>query len=264
MNMQRGVQIQGQFTVVTSGHEQNQSMQQHPGSNTFNMQQNVQAPNQQFQQRASPMNSFQNTIQQVTYQQQQQPPQIVSALQRLLVPGQSQQPMMVNVSHSSNLSQQQQQQGFVIHQQPRSNAPLSSDSGNGSSGINNSILSQQLTPVESDSTNGVNIPVLTKQRLEDLVREVDPYEQLDDDVKDALLQYADEFIDSVADAACQLAKHRKANTLEAKDVQLALERNWNMWIPGFETDEFRPPKKSCTAEAHKQRMALIKKTLRKI
>lgn len=67
-----------------------------------------------------------------------------------------------------------------------------------------------------------------------------------------LLQIADDFIESVVTAACQLARHRKSSTLEVKDVQLHLERQWNMWIPGFGSEEIRPYKKACTTEAHKQ------------
>ena len=37
-----------------------------------------------------------------------------------------------------------------------------------------------------------------------------------------LMQIADDFIDNVVTSACQIAKHRKANTLEVKDVQLHL------------------------------------------
>lgn len=105
--------------------------------------------------------------------------------------------------------------------------------------------------------------VLDKRRLQELVKEVDPLEQLDDDVEEVLMQIADDFIDNVASAACQLAKHRKANTVEVKDVQLHLERNWNMLVPGFGAEELRPYKKAATTEAHKQRLALIKKTLKK-
>lgn len=32
---------------------------------------------------------------------------------------------------------------------------------------------------------------------------------------------------------------------------LFLEKNWNMWIPGFGSEELRPYKKSAVTEAHK-------------
>lgn len=63
---------------------------------------------------------------------------------------------------------------------------------------------------------------LTKTRLQDLVREVDPTEQLDEEVEELLLQLADDFVETTVNAACQLAKHRRANTVEVKDVQLHL------------------------------------------
>nr|XP_044986322.1 transcription initiation factor TFIID subunit 12-like [Jaculus jaculus] len=82
-----------------------------------------------------------------------------------------------------------------------------------------------------------NNQVLTKKKLEDLVREVDPNEQLDEDVEEMLLQIADDFIDSVVTAACQLARHRKSSILEVKDVQLHLECHWSMWIAGSGSEE---------------------------
>lgn len=42
-----------------------------------------------------------------------------------------------------------------------------------------------------------------------------------------------------------------------------IERQWNMWIPGFGNDELRPYKRAAVTEAHKQRMALIRKTIKK-
>lgn len=102
-----------------------------------------------------------------------------------------------------------------------------------------------------------------------------------------LLQIADDFVENTVNAACQLAKHRKVSKVEVKDVQLHLgeyraislgvlqiqcildvfinfsERNWNMWIPGFGTDELRPYKRATVTEAHKQRLALIRKAIKK-
>ncbi|KAG8288252.1 transcription initiation factor TFIID subunit 12 [Homalodisca vitripennis] len=109
----------------------------------------------------------------------------------------------------------------------------------------------------------VSSQMLTRPRLQELVREVDATEQLDEEVEEILLQLADDFVESTVNAACLLAKHRKCNTIDVKDVQLHLERNWNMWLPGFGTDELRPYKRSTVTEAHKQRLALIRKALKK-
>ncbi|KAG7164629.1 transcription initiation factor TFIID subunit 12-like [Homarus americanus] len=113
--------------------------------------------------------------------------------------------------------------------------------------------------VTADST----APVLNKQRITELVREVDPNEQLEEEVEEMLLSIADDFIESTVNAACRLAKHRGARVLDVKDVQMYLERNWHMWIPGFGTDELRPYKRAPTTEAHKQRQALIRKAIKK-
>ena len=51
---------------------------------------------------------------------------------------------------------------------------------------------------------------------------MDPNEQLDEEVEELLLQLADDFIESTVSTACQLAKHRKAATVDVKDVQLYL------------------------------------------
>lgn len=123
---------------------------------------------------------------------------------------------------------------------------------------------RQPIPSSGQSSMGVqDTKVLDKRRLQELVKEVDPMEQLDDDVEEVLMHIADDFIENVVSAACKIAKHRKSSTLEVKDVQMHLERNWNIYVPGYGSDELRPYKKAATTEAHKQRMALIKKTLKK-
>ncbi|XP_071518160.1 uncharacterized protein Taf12 [Panulirus ornatus] len=124
----------------------------------------------------------------------------------------------------------------------------------------------QAVPAPTTSNNATadtTAPVLNKQRITELVREVDPNEQLEEEVEEMLLSIADDFIESTVNAACRLAKHRGARSLDVKDVQMYLERNWHMWLPGFGTDELRPYKRAPTTEAHKQRLALIRKAIKK-
>lgn len=128
-------------------------------------------------------------------------------------------------------------------------------------GLRPTMPTTQVTTTVNSST--AESKVLDRRRLQELVKEVDPMEQLDEDVEEVLLQIADDFIENVVTAACQIAKHRKSNVLEVKDVQLHLERSWNMWVPGFGSEDLRPYKKAVVTDAHKQRMALIKKTLKK-
>ncbi|XP_063727065.1 uncharacterized protein LOC134854647 [Symsagittifera roscoffensis] len=121
--------------------------------------------------------------------------------------------------------------------------------------------------------------LLDRSRIQDLVNEVDPNQQLDEDVQNLLLEIADDFIEKTITTSCQIAQHRNASTLETSDVQLCLERNYNMWIPGF--SESNPDdttsgvsnlftkganvssRKNMGNEAHKQRMSVLRKTMKK-
>nr|GAT54614.1 transcription initiation factor TFIID subunit 12 [Mycena chlorophos] len=78
-----------------------------------------------------------------------------------------------------------------------------------------------------------------RRTIHDLVASVDPNVKIEPDVEDLLLTIADEFIDSVTNFACRLAKHRGGETLEVRDLQLHLERNHNIRIPGFAADDTR-------------------------
>lgn len=132
-------------------------------------------------------------------------------------------------------------------------------------GVQNTSL-QNIAPKGQQPTTSSNEPLLvlvTKQRLQDLVRETDPTLNLEEEVEEIILGYVDEFVERCLNGAALIAKNRKVNTIEVKDVQQFLNRNFNMWTPGFGTDELRPYKRSATTESHKQRIALIRKTLKK-
>ncbi|KAK3018473.1 hypothetical protein RJ639_004133, partial [Escallonia herrerae] len=103
--------------------------------------------------------------------------------------------------------------------------------------------------------------ILTKRSIQELVTQVDPFERLDPEVEDILVDIAEEFVDSITTFGCSLAKHRKSNTLEAKDILLHLERNWNMTLPGFGGDEIKSYKKPSASDIHRERLAAIKKSI---
>ncbi|KAI8062335.1 transcription initiation factor TFIID subunit A-domain-containing protein [Gilbertella persicaria] len=112
------------------------------------------------------------------------------------------------------------------------------------------------TTAPSMDYDGVN-RVLTKRKIQELVSQIDPSERLEPEVEDILLEIADEFIESVTTFACHLAKHRKSDTLEVKDVQLHLERNWNIRIPGFAADDIRPLRKPTTPSSHQSKVQAV-------
>lgn len=118
-------------------------------------------------------------------------------------------------------------------------------------------------PIDNTNASEISEPcstILSKRSIQELVSQIDPSEKLDPDVEDVLVDIAEDFIDSVTTFGCSLAKHRKSNTLEAKDILLHLERTWNMTLPGFTGDEIKTYKKPVVNDVHKERLALIKKS----
>lgn len=118
-------------------------------------------------------------------------------------------------------------------------------------------LTKPATPDTEESSNRI----LSKRSIQELVNQIDPSEKLDPEVEDILVDIAEDFVESITTFGCSLAKHRKSSTLEAKDVLLHLERNWNMALPGFGGDEIRAYKKPLVNEIHRERLAAVKKSI---
>jgi len=81
-----------------------------------------------------------------------------------------------------------------------------------------------------------NMSQSMRRSIQELVLSIDPNIKIEPEVEDLLLDIADEFIDSVTNFGCRLAKHRGGDMLEVRDLQLHLERNHNIRIPGFASD----------------------------
>jgi transcription initiation factor TFIID subunit TAF12 len=72
-----------------------------------------------------------------------------------------------------------------------------------------------------------------------------------------VLQLADEFADNVITKACKLSKLRESTSLEVRDLQVVLERNYNIRIPGYASDEVRTVRKNVPAPGWTQKMNAV-------
>jgi transcription initiation factor TFIID subunit 12 len=68
---------------------------------------------------------------------------------------------------------------------------------------------------------------------------------------------ADSFVDNVLHAACRNAKERGSKVLEIRDLQLVLERTYNVRVPGYSSDELRTTRKIQPSPAWITKMSAI-------
>ncbi|KAI3331053.1 hypothetical protein F4824DRAFT_476557 [Ustulina deusta] len=119
--------------------------------------------------------------------------------------------------------------------------------GNGAGGVMNQPVIAKM-PIPQFDTEGDH--VLSKKKLDELVRQVcgggspgADGNYLTPDVEEAVLSVADNFVDDVLHTACRLAKERGSKVLEIRDIQLVLERIYNIRIPGYTSEELRTVRK---------------------
>ncbi|KAI1634562.1 transcription initiation factor TFIID subunit A-domain-containing protein [Biscogniauxia mediterranea] len=118
--------------------------------------------------------------------------------------------------------------------------------GNGA-GVNNQPVVSKMAVPQFDAEGD---HVLSKKKLDELVRQVcgggtpgADGNYLTPDVEESVLSVADNFVDNVIHTACRLAKERGSKVLEIRDIQLVLERVYNIRIPGYTSDELRTVRK---------------------
>ncbi|XP_050123396.1 transcription initiation factor TFIID subunit 12-like isoform X2 [Malus sylvestris] len=237
--------------------------------NSPSMQQRSHLPQQQQQSHPHPTASQQQHHPMPSAPQQQHHPlPSASQQQHHSLPSASPQQPLPSASQQQHTSSVQQVQQSRVPQttprqqqitrvqgpvNPKSSTLVAAQPNTVQSGAQNKTLSPEI----DESCNRI----LGKRSIRELVNQIDPSEMLDPEVEEILMDIADEFVDSITTFSCSLAKHRKSTQLEAKDILLHIEKNWNITLPGFGGDEIKGFRKPLTNDIHKERLAVIKKSI---
>jgi len=144
---------------------------------------------------------------------------------------------------------------------PPSRPTLSGGPSNNGNGVLSQPVLQRAPGYSMDSAGD---SVLNKKKLDELVRQVTGGgdglgggEGLTPEVEESILNVADTFVDQVLQAACKNAKERGSKILEIRDIQLTLERGYNIRIPGYASDEIRTVRKIQPSAAWISKMSAV-------
>eukprot|EP00730_Choanoeca_flexa_P017365 TRINITY_DN8352_c0_g1_i1.p1 TRINITY_DN8352_c0_g1~~TRINITY_DN8352_c0_g1_i1.p1 ORF type:complete len:205 (+),score=47.68 TRINITY_DN8352_c0_g1_i1:106-720(+) len=106
--------------------------------------------------------------------------------------------------------------------------------------------------------------ILPLAKIDELLQQIDPNQKIDDAAKQLVADMAHDFIERVVTFSCKLARHRGSTQLEAKDLLLHLERNWNIRIPGVVTEDVRPNRYGRSTDAHQKRVEAAMKGRKRV
>jgi transcription initiation factor TFIID subunit TAF12 len=110
--------------------------------------------------------------------------------------------------------------------------------------------------------------VLKQNALADICSELTSTETLDINVEKFLADMADNFLDTVLDSACQLAKHKKNDKVSIEDIAIAIEQNFDIYEPNKYTKRLSQIKtneiKNISTNDHKKRLELTKEETKNV
>ena len=132
-----------------------------------------------------------------------------------------------------------------------------------SGGSTSSGLASQLPGGAGTSlANIVPDKVYNKRKISELIKSLMPKDMdgsmIEPEVEDIVGDLIDEFVDNVTKFSVRLAKHRKAERVEPKDVHVHLERNWNIRVPGtVGKDEVEIVRKPAVTKSYMTKMDMV-------
>lgn len=126
-------------------------------------------------------------------------------------------------------------------------------------------VQQMIAPPSSNGS------IMDRTRIDELTKQISSNTVIDDVVKDLLCEYVDEYVTTLVSHVCKLVKHRGTHRIEARDVEFVLDAVYKMpSVPRASVHVFGAPAAvrpdritPQPTEAHKQRMMLIKKAVKK-
>jgi transcription initiation factor TFIID subunit 12 len=156
---------------------------------------------------------------------------------------------------SQQQQQQQQQASVVSNTTPKTAAPPAVTTPIPSKPTSQPVASEarlsnapRATPSSTASSSvspgvgGPHLAPLIGQRLQDLVKSIDPNYVIEPEAEEQVLQLADDFLEKVTRQSIRLAHHRGSKTLDVQDVQMVLSKQWGIVIPGLGPPSFKPTK----------------------
>ena len=104
--------------------------------------------------------------------------------------------------------------------------------------------------------------VLKQNSLTEICNELTSTECLDNNVEKFLTEMADNFLDTVIDNACLIAKHKNSDLVTIEDLATAIKENFDIYEPSKYTKHYDLIKgnniRNISTNDHKKRLELTK------